>query len=918
MTTLVGREKELALLADTAREAAAGGARVCLVTGPAGIGKTALVRAFMGTLSDTMAVRWACGDEDERNLPYGILEQLGVAGPRDLDWSETDHFLAGARIVQALSGDSSCSPGVCLVVDDLPWADRPSLLALAFSLRRLRADPVLTVLICRDEELDQIPEGLSRLAANSGPQLDLPGLDTDELVELSSAIGSSTLSRPAAERLGRHTAGNPLHAIALMVELHPADLEGGEEPLPAPRSYSTLVVARLARCGPQTRALVAAASVLGRRSHLDLAVRLAGLLTPAPALDEAVEGGFLTEVPPDAEIAFVHPLMRSAVYHDLAPGSRRELHARAAGLLDDESAALRHRVAAAITRDPDLARDAAGLGERQAAKGNWAGAAEAFAAAERLSGQVGEREGWALRRIECQLLHGGVAEARGGAEQARTFAPSARREFVLSQLAAYSGWRQEAAERLRRAWDSCHHPEDDHLAARIAIQLGHLAVNAGRGEETVGWARRALALGQDFPPPDATTVLCLGMGEPGRGRQALAELPDAPPLLDDELGSQDVDNLIGRGILQLWTDDLTAARQSLERAESVVAVRGSLQLRLVALIYLADAEYRAGQWKRAVLHGQLAVSLAHDANQAWTFALVHSVASFPLAGQGRWDSAERHVVAAAEAASTQGDGASILWSCMSRARVASARGDDAGVCSALQPMDALVAVDGSHEPGIQPWRSLLAGALIGLHRLDEAEVVLHSVEGRAREREHRSELVRAARLRGLLLGARGRLGDAEEVLAAGYELDPQRRSPLDAALLEIAHGSVLRRAGKRRAAAAALGAASQRLAALDARPFLRIAEREAAGCGLKPRSRRAPSPGLLSPQESAVATLVSSGMTNRQVANELVVSVKTIEYHLGSVFTKLGVSTRASLAACLLGANQPQDATALAEKTPPR
>ena len=121
--------------------------------------------------------------------------------------------------------------------------------------------------------------------------------------------------------------------------------------------------------------------------------------------------------------------------------------------------------------------------------------------------------------------------------------------------------------------------------------------------------------------------------------------------------------------------------------------------------------------------------------------------------------------------------------------------------------------------------------------------------------------------------------------------------PFQRALLELAYGQVLRRAGQRRAAANQLQAARDRLAGLRARPYLERCERELAACGLTPAKRSDFDPSRLTAQESAVARLVALGMGNRQVASELFVSIKTVQFHLTHIYAKLGISTRAELAA---------------------
>ena len=121
--------------------------------------------------------------------------------------------------------------------------------------------------------------------------------------------------------------------------------------------------------------------------------------------------------------------------------------------------------------------------------------------------------------------------------------------------------------------------------------------------------------------------------------------------------------------------------------------------------------------------------------------------------------------------------------------------------------------------------------------------------------------------------------------------------PFQRALLELAYGQILRRAGQRRAAAHQLQAARDRFAGLKARPYLERCDRELAACGLAPAKRSDFDPSRLTAQESAVARLVALGMGNRQVASELFVSIKTVQFHLTHIYAKLGISTRAELAA---------------------
>ena len=273
----VGRTAELDALAEAYAQASDGHTRIVCVEGPAGIGKTALVRAFL-TAASSLVIS-ASGDEAEMTLPWGVVSQLargapaGQCGPlRQLAELSpgADPLASGGLLLDAVGVLASGRP-VVLVVEDLHWIDHPSAQALRFALRRLSGERVLAVVTTRPEGPVQVDEGWRRLFDDRGQRLRLAGLRPPEIARLVSALGGGALSGAAARRLWRHAGGNPLYTRCLVEELDPAVLAAAAGPLPAPRSLATLLVARLAACAPETRDLVSAAAVLGERCPLALA-----------------------------------------------------------------------------------------------------------------------------------------------------------------------------------------------------------------------------------------------------------------------------------------------------------------------------------------------------------------------------------------------------------------------------------------------------------------------------------------------------------------------------------------------------------------------------------------------------------------------------------------------------------------------
>jgi DNA-binding CsgD family transcriptional regulator len=229
--------------------------------------------------------------------------------------------------------------------------------------------------------------------------------------------------------------------------------------------------------------------------------------------------------------------------------------------------------------------------------------------------------------------------------------------------------------------------------------------------------------------------------------------------------------------------------------------------------------------------------------------------------------------------------------------VAAAQGDPQAVLRALEPVVTLEPRAGIDEPGFWPWQDLYADALIGMGRLEEASAFLRPHEELAAVRGRRSAVAALARVRGRLEAAAGRPEAAEAAFQRALTEVEQLPHPFPRALIELAYGQVLRRAGQRRAAAEQLQAAHDRFIPLRADTYLERCERELQACGLTPAKRQNIDPSALTAQELAVARLVAAGMSNRQVAGELFVSIKTVQFHLTHVYSKLRLNSRTELAA---------------------
>jgi DNA-binding NarL/FixJ family response regulator len=896
--SFIGRQTELDHLYRLLEDADGGRPGLVLIEGPPGIGKTALVRRFLEMAEEPRTV-WASGEESERSLSLGLISQLASQAPLAPplaavlrpEGHPVDPLATGAALVEML-GEMQHTGAVVLIVDDAQWADHPSLQALTFALRRLRIDRVLTLVLVRDLADPHLPDGLCRLLTNDQTQrLTLGGLAPAELRDLSGQLGFRRLSLSAAERLRAHTDGNPLHARALLEQLPASAFEAPEAALPAPHSFAMVVLARLASCAEEVQGLVLAASVLGAHCTLDQVAILAQVSEPLPAVEQAIRAGLLVEEQGAGTIRFPHPLVQAALYQQLGPARRAALHTRAAGMSQDEVTGLRHRVRAASGLDLQLAAEVAELGRRAEARGDWSAAGEQLSTAARLTPAGAAREQLTLEAVDCQLLTGDMPDAGALSAQLRSFSASGWRSYILAHAAFVTGQTEEVEGLLHDAWHRCDPTRQAGLAARIAGLMACVYILQGDGRRGAGWASQALQLA---PGPFAGDILrclrLLGLGSSGQAEGALASLDPLPAPALATLA--ELDALLGRGILRLWTDDLMGARQDLSGALTAGYDRSAV-FRITAADLLANTEYRLGRWDDALAHSEFALSMAEDAEQTWAAPLCRATAAMLAAVRGRLEEASLH---AETAQRTIGPGwfLPMAHAATAAAQVARARGQPEAVIEALRPLVLFSDRDGVAEPGVEGWQDLLSDALVTVGEHGQAEEVLRPFEVLAAQRGRHFALAAAARARGNLEAARDNPEVADAAFQAGLRHAGQTPAPFAQARLHLAYGAFLRRSGKRSLAAEHLGAARTTLVQLDARPDLELCDRELAACGLTPQPHVTTQTDL-TPQELAVARLVASGLTNQQVARELVVSVKTVEYHLSHVYAKVGVTSRVYL-----------------------
>ena len=693
--------------------------------------------------------------------------------------------------------------------------------------------------------------------------------------------------------LTRHTRGNPRDVLALLDEVPAALWSRPDAGLPAPAHVVEHVLGQLQRCGTDGRALIEGLAILGEPASLADAAALAGIDNPVAAIDDAGTVGLLVATS-GFEPRLRDPLTQAAVLELMGPQAVADAHRRAAAIVADPVRRLGHRVAAAPMPDAALADEVDALARERGTEGAWAQAATLFRDASRLTADPLLREQRLTLAVDALVAAGDCGGAAALVPAGKIFAKPLCGMPFWRILAILRGRATEAEVRLRRAWDIVNPERDPDTAALIAQRYVLHSLIRCRGEELVGWADRALELaGRDSPAGiESAAIRGLGLLAAGHPKRAAAAYDDLASRVRHGAQAQRI--TMGRGWVQFIRDDIDGARSSLESAVAAAGLGGSTRITLWSLAWLARVQFAGGDWDRALASVAAGRDLVSSSGIVivtpmleWTAAQIHAL-------RGDWADAESAVRTADVA--THDYEMMQIPTLLARAQLAEAEADYARVRRVLEPLTRVGKGTSLSEPGYWPWTDVLANALVVDGKLAEADAFLRPHEERARARGHRSATARLGYARGRLLGAQGDLSAARARFEESLALLEGLPLRFDLARVNFAYGQTLRRAGKRRDADVVIGTARELYLSLGAHTYVARCERELKAGGLH-QLRGSRDSVELTPQEEAVTTLVAQGLSNREVAAELYVSPKTVQYHLTRVYAKLGVRSRAELAA---------------------
>jgi DNA-binding CsgD family transcriptional regulator len=903
---LVGREAECARLDRALESARRGRSSVLVVRGEAGMGKTSLLRYAIDR-TEAMAVVRATGVESEAELEFSgllelcrpLLEHVGelpelqasaLRGAVGLEPAgQHDRFAIGAATLSLIATAAERQP-LLVVVDDVHWLDRPSADALRFAARRLLADKVAVIVATRlEEDGEDLMPGAEEIVLAP-----LRLEDARSLVE--DAVGH-TIPAAVLERLHAATRGNPLALVELPEVLTPGQLLGREpleEPLPAGAGVERAFAGRAERLPVETRRalLLLALATVDRLEIVARALSSQGL--GADALRPA-EDARLVEVE-DGRVRFRHPLVRSAVTRSGSPSDRRAAHrALASAFETDEDRRAWHLAAAAFGPDEEAASALAAAGARASGRSGFGPAAAAFERAALLTPEEPAR----LER----LADAGEAAWRAGATEhaialldealARSREPRLRARLLhlRGRLEVFTG-SHDVAQAMLLEGGALVEQVDPALAATLLGDAVEPCFYGGRVGDGLGAAERARALA----PRDGTFVdahadywLARALAAAGRGEEAaerygrLLEILDAVPDVSRRWA------LVLRSIVLGMLDRPTEGYGVATEAVSVARQEGPTGL-ASALAQVSWNGVRAGHWHRAVSAATEGLVLARELAQ--TIHVVDFLCDLTRIEAGRADveACRAHAAEVDELAGRHGLAIVREQTRTSLGLLELGLGRPEEALTHLEPAARGLARLGFHDRDLAPEPDVVE-ALTRLGRLEEARAALGPAVARVGGASPAWGAAIGARLRGLV-------ADEDE-----FELEFRRALSLheradDAfarARTELAFGERLRRAGHRRDARVQLRAALKTFDELGASPWSERASTELRASGETLRRRQPHEAEELTPQELQIALLVAEGKTNKEVGAALFLSHKTVEFHLGRIYRKLSIGSRAEL-----------------------
>jgi DNA-binding CsgD family transcriptional regulator len=907
---VVGRVDELSRL-DAFLDGLVEGPAALVLEGPSGIGKTTLWdRGVAATVERGWRVLSIRPAESEATLSFAGLADL-LEGARDLFERLPTPQMAALEVAllraepigpppepravfaAALSvlREASALGPLLIALDDVQWLDVSTAGALEFAIRRLEGEPIGWLVAMRGSG-STLPLGIARaLPEGRVTRLSIEPLRLDDLAELLRARLDTSFPPPILTSLHETSGGNPFFALEIARATLRGDTRATGQALPIPRNLrDDLVRERLGALSSFVKEMLLFASACSRPTValLEAALERSPL---GPALAEAVDAGIV--VSDGGVISFAHPLYRSAIYADSSREHRHRVHHRLSAVMDDIEERARHLALAADGADEEAASSLELAGRKALARGSTIAAAELSELAERLTPSDRTADVRRLRSAAAEyrllagdyngaidLLESVISTATSGSERAEAL-------LRLGQALIVRDDERRASDVLGQAL------REDGISAAVlsAIHMWRSYAVASLGDLNAARrdAEEALRLAGSVADPGATadaltalvtTQVWLGYGiDQALMARALELEATVEPRSVARRPSFRLANLLSR------TGEIDEGRSMCASLLTEALDAGDEDAAGLLRLELGWIEFLAGNWSVSLERFTEAIGLAPShGGPLGAMALLD-------AGLGKVEAARSRAMEAIDASARSGAVDAEILALSALGSLELSLGNASGARDHLDRAWQLHRHAGFGEPAMFPFVADHVAVLIELGANDDAAEVVAWLEERGRALDRPWALAVAARSRALLASADGDFPVAFEELALSLEAHERVAMPFERGRTLVVLGSIRRRAKQKRPAREPLDEAIQIFERLGARLWVEHARAERARIG----GRRTVI-GELTAAEQRVANLAAAGRTNREIADTLFMSVRTVEGHLSHIYGKLGIRSRTELA----------------------
>jgi class 3 adenylate cyclase/DNA-binding CsgD family transcriptional regulator len=937
-TPLLEREAEVAALHAVVDAASTGVGRVVAIEGRSGMGKTRLVaeaRALAAAAGFEVLV--ARSADLEQEFAYGVVRQLFEPYLASLRPEEREEALSGtAALAERLFGDEELTGEasgdvsfavlhglywlaaniaarrpVAMVIDDLHWTDAPTLRWLSFLSRRLEGLPLLVVLGLRPPEQSVERELLTELLSDPTVLLIRPTALSEAAVASMVELEFDVVPEPPfTAACVTATGGNPLFVRALVDALHgegvdPKAANAARVREIGPEPVARAVSLRLSRLPEEARNFAVAVSVLGDGSEQRDVAALAGIdedHLASLAATWLARADLLRVTTPTVE--FVHPVVRAAVYESVEPTHRLKAHRRAAELLD-ASQAEPERVAAHLdlvppAGDPFVVETLRIAADRALVRGAPEVAVRYLRRAlaepppaEKRTDTLREL-GLAEQRVDVAVaaehLQQALAETEEPLRRARLALELGRSLFRLNRGPEAVRVFEDAIERLDGDEPELREMLEAELINSAGFDADVMAVARERlvgvdEDELVGEIGRAVML----------STLRYFDARQGGNRAAVRELA-SPRMLDALVSSMPsvAISCAATALMYAEYDDeidrfFDALMEASKKRGELVTLSNMLCFRGLTLAQRGDLE-------AAIQDLRESDDLVRYLPSQQGAIYYHSYLADVHTNRGELDEAEDSLakLGLPEEVATSGH---LIFFLGARGWLRYARREFAAAAADFEQLGRCMETFEMRNPAVLAWRSHLALALLGSKRRDEALELAREEVGLARAWGAARPIGVALRALGLAQGG----PEGVETLRESLAVLEGSSAKLERARTLVELGAALRRGNARAEARELLKTGLDLAVRAGAQPLVRRAEEELAATGARPSRRLLSGVESLTASERRVAKFAAEGLSNKDIAQTLFVTTKTVEVHLSNVYRKLGIGSRNELPQALGG-----------------